>query len=391
MHLPMVDAIIATGLPPSKALVRLKTWNSIACRMEMENGGRFVQVLSKFYPKVHARFPSARTPRDLFLKFFPTPVCSECGETIPRSKGMAVTCSSACTYHAKTGFWNPSQNPEVKRLKEQTTLANYGVKNPFQSPTLVEKSQETRYAKTGYRHALQNPSVSALAEQKRVKTTLARHGVRNVFQLDAVKEQIVNTNLEKIGVEHPAQNSAIMATILKTREQRCIAEHGVSHLLQTDHGLTNHQRACKATKTFKHKGVRYEVQSSYEAWFYERFVDKYGWDSVFTQFQKGFPMETLKNIGTRPDLYLEETNTFIEVKSWFTLAYTQRMLSANKKKAKQASRAGYRLKWVVLSDVKGGVFTVLPKTWYEMTMKELKNYIRYNSVTKCPGRVPKKA
>ena len=31
------------------------------------------------------------------------------------------------TYKNKYGFTNPSQNPEIKQKKEQTTIKNYGV------------------------------------------------------------------------------------------------------------------------------------------------------------------------------------------------------------------------------------------------------------------------
>ena len=35
------------------------------------------------------------------------------------------------TYQAKTGYKNPSQNPDVKLQKENTTFKHFNVKNPF--------------------------------------------------------------------------------------------------------------------------------------------------------------------------------------------------------------------------------------------------------------------
>lgn len=195
-------------------------------------------------------------------------ICSECGgeydgrvDYSPK-KTIKGTCSAKCSYHKKTGYWNPSQNPEVKAKKKASLAAHYGgpdgdyekakkavakkqaklykektgYVNPGQNPEVREKAKKTladhlgngdykkatkvlhkKQAKaykdkTGYDNPGQNPEVRRKVE----KTVQERYGVGNVFQSDEIKEKIKSTMLEKYGVEYGYQNPEIFAKVKAT-------------------------------------------------------------------------------------------------------------------------------------------------------------------------------
>lgn len=142
-----------------------------------------------------------------------------------RYGGNAPTCSKDVlkkrdeNYFNKTGYYNPQQNPEVRKKSEQTCLEKYGANNVFQSewkmnevwekyfektghkmpgcnPNTYEKASETYFEKTGYYNPLSDPSIQNKCKQ----TLLKRYGVSNPVQNPDTKEKIKQTCLEKYGV-----------------------------------------------------------------------------------------------------------------------------------------------------------------------------------------------
>lgn len=103
-------------------------------------------------------------------------------------------------YEEKTGFVNPSQVPNVKEKKKQTTLKNFGTEFFLQSDEGKEKVKNTN---------------------------LEKYGVVNVFQNEKIKTKIKENLKTNYGVEHNSQRPEIKEKIkkantgLKRTEETC--------------------------------------------------------------------------------------------------------------------------------------------------------------------------
>jgi len=366
----------ASGLNPKIASRNVQVWNSLLDHLEDNALGMFAlrRVISEMYPrlgsKLHDLYGNLYSHFQVFAFLFPSPLCEVCGVATSR-----VTCSSRCTYFHKTGYWNPSSNPEIVAKKEATTAKNWGVKNPFQSKVLTKKAQDTRESRTGYRHARQNPAIDLRAEKKRLKTMTDRYGTTNAIDVPGAKERRVSSYIENFGVEHPMKSAEISARMIKTREERCLAKHGVRHILQTPAGLEAHMRALRAVTSHVFKGRKFEVQSSYEKLIFEKLAAKYGIMGVHTQFHREFPKHTFKECGTTPDLYVPSLDQFVEIKSVYTLMYKKEWLRSNRRKAWNCNHSHCQTKWVVVTDPKKGLFVPLPRDWFKLSDTDLRKLV----------------
>ena len=94
-----------------------------------------------------------------------------------RSKGE----KARDTYKAKTGYDNPSQNPEVKRKKEETSIKNHGVSNPMKSKKVKETLKQSMMNKYGVESSLQLP-------ETREKIRLSKLGNKNIGYISEKQE-----------------------------------------------------------------------------------------------------------------------------------------------------------------------------------------------------------
>ena len=105
-----------------------------------------------------------------------------------RSKGE----KARDTYKAKTGYDNPSQNPEVKRKKEETSIKNHGVSNPMKSKKVKETLKQSMMNKYGVESSLQLPET-----REKIKETLfKKYGVINPAYSDEIIEKGLQTRIE---------------------------------------------------------------------------------------------------------------------------------------------------------------------------------------------------
>ncbi len=98
------------------------------------------------------------------------------------------------TYKAKTGYDNPSQNPEVKLKKKNTLLKNYNVTNPMNSELIKQKLYNNLSKKYN-------------------------KNIRSVLQIPEIREKANKTVLEKYKVDNIAKHKEIMKRGIEKRQE----------------------------------------------------------------------------------------------------------------------------------------------------------------------------
>ena len=152
------------------------------------------------------------------------------------------------TYKIKTGYDNPSQNPKVKKQKEETTFKNFGVKHNSKSHIIKAKKETTCENNWGCKYPFQNPDI-----KKKIKATcLERHGVENPQQSKKIRDKTKETCKEKYGFEYASQSEEVKETMKATNLKR----HGVENPFQSEEV----KEKIKATH-LKTRGVEYASQS----------------------------------------------------------------------------------------------------------------------------------
>jgi hypothetical protein len=147
------------------------------------------------------------------------------------------------TYKAKTGYENPSQNPEIKEIKSEI----YNSKSSEEKKTIYIKVSNTQLSKSEEEKAKKSKKLKAAWSSKskeekdavlkkrqqiwdsktkkekqsivatREATTLRDHGVRNVFLKEDTKRKIAQTLMKKIGFTNPFSSPEIRSRICDTR------------------------------------------------------------------------------------------------------------------------------------------------------------------------------
>lgn len=92
--------------------------------------------------------------------------------------------------YINTGYYNPSKDPIVKKLKTETCLSKYGVEYPQQSIIIQEQTKET---------------------------CLSKYGVEFTLQIPEIRQKGKETCLEKYGVENPAKSKEVIEKSRQTR------------------------------------------------------------------------------------------------------------------------------------------------------------------------------
>jgi hypothetical protein len=142
-------------------------------------------------------------------------ICKKCGGAEERAKGSIIWNSFYCAkcatnigetgiisdrinsqkekYREKTGYYYPSQNPEIKKLKSEKYFEKTGYHNPSQNPEIKNKKIKIYLEKYG----VSNPNYIPEVKEKRKITMLERYGVEFYSQTDKCKE-IIRNSLDKI-------------------------------------------------------------------------------------------------------------------------------------------------------------------------------------------------
>ncbi len=307
---------------------RYKLYNRVTLTVLESWGGSRQGV--KFGEFVRSNFPvlykevfgdrlhgSDITLSTIFQYLFPNPRCVCCGgELLGKCR---FYCTKECSMLHRTGYSNPSYDPKVRAARVETSLRNWGTTHP-----------------------LKNLSVAA-----GVSATLMS---RTPAQKLAHKNNIIKSNLAKHGVRWNTQNPDI---------------------------LTKVHRSAFSIKSIEHKGVVYEYQG-WEDKVLVRLVDRFGPTDVKTQYMEDFPKEIMAEAGTRPDLYVVSSDTFVEVKSEYTFMGNQRMLRSNRRKARNLVNSGNTCRWIVVTrNQRRSSFYLktLPTDWHTLPTSNLRKLL----------------
>jgi len=197
-------------------------------------------ILKELTPYMLVATPLERLYHVVFDFYEKNPVkCKICGnptEFVKQfSKGYQIYCSSNCRmldqkyinnkalakYFKETGYKNPSQNPDVKKKKIETTIKHFGCSHINYSEEIKEKRRKKYFEKTGFNHPFQNPEIKNKIKQSHLEKT----GFENPsFNPDIVKKR-ANTYRSKTGYDCSLQNPEIQDII----RQIHLKNYGVSN------------------------------------------------------------------------------------------------------------------------------------------------------------------
>jgi hypothetical protein len=243
----------------------------------------------------------------------------------------------------KYGFNHVSKTTAWKENQAKSNMEKYGVTNVFQSEIIKNKIKENNKEKYGVEYTAQVDIV----KEKIKATNLEKYGVEVAAKSDVVKEKMKNTSLERYGVECPAQTPENRKKVMDNN----IVNHGVSHTIlrpevrekskktvMEKYGVENvmqnmdirHKARSSMTniKTWNSPSGRTFQYQGYEIHAIQKLIaDGMDENNILTEKDLN-DIEMMPEIyyeldGKKrryyPDIYLVDENTFIEVKSTWTL------------------------------------------------------------------------
>lgn len=280
----------------------------------------FSWILRRHYAgicdKALEKFPSLGLVQAVYTYSFGRPRCLECKNLTPFTSfrlGYMEYCSGSCS----------KRSEKFQAKFKKTCKERYGVENPYQSKTIRDKARAT-CRKT--------------------------YGVDYSFQAKEVRNKIKSTFKKRYGKEHPMQVQSIRKKAIASMNKKV-------------------QVVCQG-KEFLCQGYEKEVVPF--------LVRKFGPENVTSQFETRFQKLTLKDGRTyTPDFYLENTETYLEIKSSYTLlgsAGGKDLLERNRHLQTQCDRLGKSLRFVVY-DPRDRKCRLLPKGWHKLTKDKLKSLL----------------
>lgn len=257
----------------------------------------------------------------------------------------------------------PQQSSEVRKTLSASTQASWD--DPEVKKARLKKGRKTNREIYGVDHYMQNDAV----QRKHRSTLFKKYGHVNAAWGDEPCKKKMATFRRKFGVAHPMQN----AEVLKKRRKTTFQRYGVQHPMQVPSIRKRAFETAKKLTPIKYKGKTFLCQG-YEKYVLPRLADKFGVENVIGQFDEEFKPLKFKGRVYTPDFYIKSNDTYVEVKSSFTLygkIGNSNFLRQNKSLQEQASNRGIKLKFIVYNEVKDRC-TVLPSTWCDMSRKDLK-------------------
>lgn len=281
---------------------------------------------------------------------------------------------------------NPSQTQVIKDKKRESSLEKYGTETVLQSDIVKDKIKKTNLERYGY----ENVSQSEHTKTKIKKTMVDRYGVENALQSKIIQNRVNTTNIEKYGTpwvcgsDYMTEKSKITniekygvpyitqtSDFLEKTKETSLRKYGTEHPSQSDkvkaacvanslekygteHPMKNHEYYHDFITYRQYKKKEYSFPSGnivlvqgYE----DRAIDK-----LLKEFEEqdiiigeGVPSFEYTLEGKTktyyPDIYVESTNTVIEVKSTYTVRCDKEM---NIEKWKSVIMNGYNFKLMVI-------------------------------------------
>lgn len=200
---------------------------------------------------------------------------------------------------------------------------------------------------------------------------------------DLVRSKKQATSLKHYGTLHPSQHPSVAKAQSKAirskeaqdkRKATCLSNWGVEH--QAQHPLvlkrmlknaTSLKTVCIGQKTFECQG--------YEPFVLRRLAHMFGANQIVSQFDPKFQAIRLPKYWFTPDFYVKSKQTYVEVKSLWTLGVQNTdWLNKNKARHSWCLEQGIKLKYVVCVPEKQKIVQ-LPKHWPSLTAKQLKSLV----------------
>lgn len=297
-------------------------------------------------------------------------------------------------------FLKESGTRRWKKAKE-TSIRKYGVRHWNMSKTKMKEFQDMLEAKHGKgitnnvlipknkkihadrMHQLKKEGFWKKIYLEKVVPAMQRnHGVDNIRQaVDFMKKK----RLEATGYEFPLQDPKSRQNYQDT----CRERFGVDHPMQNPEIFKKQVRNNRRMNFYEtsYRRQTYCVIGSYELFFLRYLLTKFKPADIKT----GFDLKPVKllDVSRRyyPDFWIKSRNLYVEIKSVYTLLghakNDWKMWQLNKNKARQARAIGMKLIWVVPCP-KTGVAVTLPSEWYELSLEELKRFIKVKTLSaKC--------
>ena len=198
-------------------------------------------------------------------------------------------------------------NEAVKDKSRATCLERYGVpyfsqtekarlnfseNNPQYHPSVKRKSRKTCLLRYGVPYASQSEAV-----QQKIKATLRlRYGVDNISQNEEIKEKVKQSMRQHFGVDHNFQSEEVKARIRQTNIER----YGVPNVMQNNEIRVKNENSKLANNSWTSsipETMAYLILAQY-----------------FKDIKRQYSDDRYPY---RCDLYVADTDTFIEINGWF--------------------------------------------------------------------------
>lgn len=196
----------------------------------------------------------------------------------------------------------PKHSKEVvKTLREETSLAKYGIKNHIASKEVKEKRQQTVREKYGVNNIFQ----AATTKEQIKQTCLERYGTTHYNKTEESKEKYKTTCLAKYGVDH--YNKTIEGK--NKREQTCLNKYGVSWYTQTNEykekAKTKQKESIAKQLVTKRKNGTFACSSA-EKRYLKVLQEIFGAEDVLAQYKENrYPFLC--------DFYIKSKDLFVEL------------------------------------------------------------------------------
>ncbi|ALH06974.1 putative Vsr/MutH/archaeal HJR family endonuclease [Port-miou virus] len=272
--------------------------------------------------------------------------CSECGKKQHAETNMRV-------YGVECAL----KNKKVREKIAATNMEKRGVDNPSKDPKVREKFRETMKERYDVEYPIQNPEI-----KEKIKETLEKtHGVECAFQTQKCKEKSRAALTKKYGPGGAFSDPEVRRKCKETNKAR----HGYEHIMHNDEIFAKRQKSAFGVKKFVLPSGREIAYQGYEHFAIQLLLDEgNNEENIFSCFDKKIRVGYTyldKFRKYQPDIFIQDTNTVVEVKSTWTFSKMHGEKEKTLAKLETCRREGYNTRLLVFSP-KGEVLLDEKKT-----------------------------
>lgn len=272
--------------------------------------------------------------------------CSECGKKQHIETNMRV-------YGADCAL----KNEKVREKIVATNMEKRGVDNPSKDPKVRKKFRETMKKRYHVEYPIQNPEI-----KEKIKETLKKtYGVECAFQTQKCKEKSRTALAKKYGPGGAFSDPKVRRKCKETNKAR----HGHEHIMHNDEIFAKRQKSAFGVKKFILPSGREIAYQGYEHFAIQLLLDEgNNEENIFSCFDKKIRIGYTyldKFRKYQPDVFVQDTNTVVEVKSTWTYSKMHGEKEKTLAKLEACRKEGYNTRLLVFSP-KGEVLLDEKKT-----------------------------